>query len=113
MELPERVRRFQLLLTSGGKCLKLLTLLLSLIDRCEDDEAASLRIKCGHFCRELYDGIFPLGAGDSPSHTSSYLLAAMVDLHADKLEIEGSRMTAGEREEELEKANKVPWEMSK
>ena len=31
----------------------------------------------------------------------------MVDLHADKLEIEGGKMTAGERDEELEKAKKV------
>ena len=78
----------------------------SLIDRCEDDEAVSLRIKCGDFCRGLYNNIF---ASESASHTSSYLLAAMVDLHADKLEIEGSNMTAAERDEELEKAKKVPY----
>ena len=78
---------------------------LSLIDRCEDGEAAGLRMKCGDFCRELYDH---LGDSESASHTSSYLLAAMVDLHADKLEIAGSNMTAGERAEELEKAKKVP-----
>ena len=76
----------------------------SLIDRCEDDEAASLRMKCGDFCRDLYDH---LGDSESASHTSSYLLAAMVDLHADKLEIEGNKMTAGERDEELQKAKKV------
>ena len=79
----------------------------SLIDRCEDDEAASLRMKCGDFCRGLYDNIFAVGANESASHTSSYLLAAMVDLHSDKLEIEGNKMTAGERDEELQKAKKV------
>ena len=77
-----------------------------LIDRCEDGEAASLRKKCGDFCRGLYDNTVA-AAGESASHTSSYLLAAMVDLHADKLEIEGGKMTAGERDEELEKAKKV------
>ena len=77
-----------------------------LIDRCEDGEAAGLRKKCGDFCRGLYDNTVA-AAGESASHTSSYLLAAMVDLHADKLELEGGKMTAGERDEELEKAKKV------
>ena len=79
-----------------------------LIDRCEDGEAAGLRKKCGDFCRGLYDNTVA-AAGESASHTSSYLLAAMVDLHADKLEIEGGKMTAGERDEELEKAKKVRY----
>ena len=82
-----------------------------LIDRCEDGEAASLRKKCGDFCRGLYDNTVA-AAGESASHTSSYLLAAMVDLHADKLELEGGKMTAGERDDELEKAKKVHDDMN-
>jgi len=81
-----------------------------LIDRCEDDEAASLRVKCEDFCRKLYNDIGVargVGSGEPASHTSSYLIAAMVDLHADKLEFEGSKMTVGEREEELQSAKKL------
>ena len=108
MELPKRVTHFQPLgprkLTNDDDFSSF-----SLIDRCEDDEATSLRVKCEDFCRELYNDIgVARGDGVPASHTSSYLLAAMVDLHADKLEFEGCKMTIGEREEELQSAKKVP-----
>jgi hypothetical protein len=63
----------------------------------------SIREKCSKFCQDLYSPI----AAESPTSRSSYLLAAMVDLHADKMELEGANMNESEKNEELEKAKKV------
>ena len=70
-------------------------------DRCEEEKANSGRKKCRSFCKQLYDEL-----GDDKK-APSYLLAAMVDLHADALEYEGGQLSEVEKREELDTAKKV------
>ena len=68
-----------------------------MIDHCEEPD--STRDRCRDFCKELYE---------EKNVRSPHLLAAMVDLHTDRLEMTNKEsVSEDERKSELERAKEV------